>query len=281
MKITGSYGGFPVGDEYDVLITGVLNISPESFYKESTAVNREQVAAKTHQMLQEGAKVIDVGGKSTRPLSLYGGSKPPTEEDELQRVQNVLPSIIEVCEQESAKVSIDTQSALVAEYALEQGAAIVNDISGLQQDTRMAQVVADAHADLVIMPCVKLPGDPTTFTASVDALTISVKIAKSAGIENICIDPGFGGWHGRGSATDLDLLQHYTELRELGLPIYAGVSRKSTIQTIGGANDPNDRLLGSILLTNWLVDRGTHIIRTHDVYATLEGLQVHKFLQRY
>ncbi|MHA2252406.1 MAG: dihydropteroate synthase [Candidatus Kariarchaeaceae archaeon] len=280
MKISGIHGGLNVGDEFDPIITGVINLSPESFYKDSIA--NEQIEKQVSQMILHGANIIDVGALSTRPISLYGGGV-PTQVEELRRIEVKLPLIIEITESEKIPVSIDTQSSEVAELAIELGSKIVNDISGLKSDPHMAEVVAENNVDVVVMSTSVNPGDTCGFEQTKKALEDSIAIAQDAGIprSKIVIDPAFGGWNGKSKKCDLELLRDFISLRTLHLPIYIGVSRKSTISTLDGGKTPEDRLVGSVILTNWLIEHGAHIIRTHDVKETVFGINVAKKLRKF
>jgi dihydropteroate synthase len=280
--IQAFYGGYKVGDGFDPLIVGAINLSPESFYKPSIAVDMKTMIEKIEAMIDAGVQVIDVGALSSRPLEIYGGGL-HTEQEEIERVQQFLPSIIELSDDHNIPISIDTQSSVVAQIAIDYGSAIVNDISGLKRDPNMAEVVADGNVDLVIMASDENPGDVCKMDDVLRVLNDSLDIAKDAGIQKdrIVIDPAFGSWNNKSSDCDYNLLQEFTRLRELGLPVYIGVSRKSTINTLGGGELPEERLAGSLILAHWLVERGAHIIRTHDVKDTINALNVSNSLRSF
>ena len=280
--IQAFYGGYKVGDGNDPLIVGAINLSPESFYKASVAVDMKSLIEKTDEMIDAGVQVIDIGALSSRPIQIYGGIS-HTEKEEIERLQKFLPTVIEIADDHNIPVSIDTQSSVAAQLAIDYGCGIVNDISGLRRDPNMAEVVADGNVDLVVMASDENPGDICKVDDVLQALNESLDIAKDAGIQRdrIAIDPAFGGWSDKSSDCDYNLLHEFSRLRELRLPIYIGVSRKSTIKTLGGGELPKDRLAGSLILTHWLVERGAHIIRTHDVKDTINALNVSNSLRSF
>lgn len=260
------------------LVSGVINISPESFYQGSIA-NKDTLVNRVTEMVTAGAKIIDIGAMSTRPVSIYGG-KEITHKEEKERFEEVLPIITDIASKLNIAISIDTQSSDIVKLGLDYGIMVINDISGLKYDEKIAKLTADNDADLILMACNSKPGDLTSFDSTIQALQESILIAKQYGIDDkrIFIDPAFGGWQGRSSEVDLELIKNFSKFRALGYPIYVGVSRKSTIKTLDGGNTPDERLIGSILLTNYLSDIGIDVIRTHDVKDTILGITVHKNL---
>lgn len=281
-NIQAFYGGYKVGDGHDPLIVGAINISPESFYKPSIAVDTKSLIEKIDEMIEAGVQVIDIGALSSRPIEIYGGVL-HTEQEEIERLQKFLPRVIEIADDNNIPISIDTQSSVAAQLAIDYGCAIVNDISGLKKDPDMAEVVADGNVDLVIMASDQKPGDVCKVDDVIQVLNNSLDIAKDAGVQRdrIAIDPAFGSWNDKSSDCDYNLLSEFSRLRELCLPVYVGVSRKSTIKTLGGGELPKERLAGSLILTHWLVERGAHIIRTHDVKDTVNALNVSNSLRSF
>lgn len=281
-NIEGLHAGYEVGDQHPPLIVGVLNISPESFYKGSVASNKENIISKVESMIEQGSDVLDVGALSTRPVNLYGG-KEATIKEETRRINDYLPIILEIANSRGIPVAIDTQHAQIAEIAIQMGVKVVNDISGLKQDPNMARVIKKHKVDLVIMATNKEPGDCCGVNDTISGLKSSLEIVENAGISRskIVIDPGFGGWAGKDQTCDIKLLEEFNKLRQLNLPIYIGVSRKSTIRTLGGGEIPEDRLVGSVILTQWLVEHGAHIVRTHDVKETRYGLSISNQLKKF
>lgn len=266
-------------DEPSPLICGVINISPESFYTDSIVDKVTLIEQKIRQMVFNGAKVIDVGALSTRPISLYGG-KEITEDEELQRIKEVLHTLLKVCSELQVALCIDTQSARVAKYCLEAGVRVINDISGLTINPSMARILAEYDCDVVLMATHIKPGDISSIDDALGALSKSIKFAEESSInrDRIFIDPGFGGWQGRDKKIDLDLIKNFHKFHQFGLPVYIGVSRKSTISVLNGGKTPEERLIGSVILTNYLSKFDVRVIRTHDVKETILGLQVEQNL---
>ncbi len=256
-------------------LVAALNLSPESFYVGSRVtglVAAEKMRKAIH------ASIVDIGAKSTRPPHLYGGEEEISPEEELRRLEAAVDLIVPLAKELGKQLSIDTQSAKVAEYALEVGFTMVNDISGLKADPDMPELVSRYDADLVVMATRQRPGDCRTMDEIMTALEESIDLALAHGIkrEKISVDPGFGGWQGKGSDCDMDIIRNFARLKDLKLPIYVAVSRKSTIQALGGARDPEDRLPGSLAMAIWLAEQGVDYIRTHDVEKTYRALKVWK-----
>jgi len=271
-SISGKLGKLDVGDGSPVRLVGIINLSPESFYKQDTSRKGLERIIRNH--LAEGAEILDFGGQSTAPVQVYGQSVSLGLEEELRRVQRAFDLISEL-DVTNCELSVDTQRASVAEHALNRGATIVNDISGLKSDERMTHVVADHTASLVIMATHKIPGDSTDMSSIVSALHESLQIASDAGnsMENIVVDPGIGSWGGRPFWHDFDIINKLEMLRELNHPIYVGVSRKSFIGAIIDKM-PEKRLEGSLAATGIIVYNGAHIVRTHDVGATFDAIHI-------
>lgn len=257
-------------------VMGILNTTPDSFSDGGEYMAVEDAVSRAAEMLSEGASIIDVGGESTRP-----GSDPVSLENERNRVLPVLDALTE--QFPDALFSIDTYKAPLAYEALEAGAHIVNDVTGLRHDPDMAEVVAEANAALVVMHSEGDPGDltrPRTYadvTAEVrDRLAQSIETAEQAGVSSILIDPGFG--FGKSHTENLRLINEVDELLALERPVLIGVSRKSTIgATLGTADAPvavENRLHGSLGATAVGAIRGASIVRTHDVAATADLLTV-------
>lgn len=257
-------------------IMGVLNATPDSFSDGGQFLAVEDAVSRAAEMLSEGASIIDVGGESTRP-----GAEPVSADTELDRVLPVVEAITDRFP--DALLSVDTYKPNVAEAALDAGAHIVNDVTGLRHAPEMAEVAADADAPLVIMHSAGGPGDLTSpreyadVTAEVrDVLAQAIETAETAGVESIIIDPGFG--FGKSHTENLRLINEIDELLTLDRPLLMGVSRKSTIGvTLGSEDAPapvDDRLFGSLGATAVGVMRGATIVRTHDVAATADMIRV-------
>jgi dihydropteroate synthase len=255
---------------------GILNATPDSFSDGGQFLAVEDAVSRAAEMLSAGASIIDVGGESTRP-----GADPVPADRERDRV---VPVIEALCDRfPEALISIDTYKPEVARAALEAGAHIVNDVTGLRHHPEMAEVAADAGAPLIIMHSVGEPGNLTSpreyadVTAEVrDALAQSIETAEEAGVDSIVVDPGFG--FGKSHTENLRLINDVDELLTLDRPVLIGVSRKSTIgATLGTEDAPapvEDRLFGSLGATAVGVMRGATLVRTHDVTATMDFLTV-------
>ena len=264
-------------------VMGILNVTPDSFSDGGQFLDADDAIARAGEMLDEGAAIIDVGGESTRPAgSVYGeGASAVAIEEELDRVLPVIHGIRDRFPE--ALISIDTYKPDVARAALEAGAHIINDITGLRHYPETADVAAEMGAPLVVMHSLGRPGamphthDYDDVTTDVkDTLTDAVSIANDAGVRHIVTDPGFG--FGKTAEENLRLINTVDALLDLGYPVLVGISRKSTIGAVlGREDDPaptGERLYGSLGATAVAILRGATIVRTHDVQPTVEMLTV-------
>lgn len=263
-------------------VMGILNVTPDSFSDGGQYFDVNDAVARAGGMLEEGATIIDVGGESTRPAgSVYGegAAAIPTEEER----GRVLP-VIEAIRRRypEAIISVDTYKPEVARAALETGAHLINDVTGLRYYPEMAEVAADFGAPLIVMHSLGRPGDmPHTHhyddvTAEVkESLTESIALAEKAGVRHLVTDPGFG--FGKSVAENLQLVNTVDELLALNYPVMVGVSRKSTIGAVLGTPDTpapvGERLYGSLGATAVAVMRGATLVRAHDVRPTVEMLR--------
>jgi len=249
-----------------IAIMGILNLTPDSFYDGGRYTQEKKAIVRVEEMVSYGADLIDIGGESTRP----GATKVSTEE-ELRRVIPIIGKIKELFE---IPVSVDTYKAHIAQEAIEAGADMINDISGLRFDSEMKHVVAKYKVPLVLMHIKGTPGDmqnnphyDSLLGEITSYLRESILIAKEAGIdeERIVIDPGIG--FGKSVRHNLEIINKLSELKSLGRPILIGVSRKSFIGNV--LNLPlQERLEGSLAATCLAVTQGARIVRTHDVKET-------------
>ena len=255
------------------LIMGVLNLTPDSFSDGGRFVDPPAAVAHARNLVDEGADIIDVGAESTRP---YGGAVPVSLEAERARLSPVLPQLVAL----GIPVSIDTLKARVAAWALEQGAAIVNDVWGLQRDADMARVVADHGAPVVIMhnrenadPAIDIVADVTDFFSR------SLEIAGNAGISrgSIVLDPGIG--FGKTSEQSLTCIARLDAWRGFGLPLMIGASRKRFIHWLA-PSAPMERLGGSLAAHILAVENGAAMVRVHDVAPTVQALAVAAAIRR-
>jgi dihydropteroate synthase len=278
--IRGRLGGLEVGDGVPVRLMGVLNASPESFYAGSVAVEADELARRAEQMAAEGADLIDVGAMSTAPW-VHGAL---SDEAEAARLG---PAVAAVRRAVDLPISADTQRVLPARAALDAGASIVNDVSGLLEDRGLATLVADGGADLIVMARDLRPGRGSPIARIAGRLRASLVLARAAGIapDRVTVDPGIGFTsHAELSALawNVRVIRDLARLRRLGRPILVGISRKRFIGRILGldVDDPSGRLVGSLAATAIAVANGAHVVRTHDVAATREAVRVAEALRR-
>ncbi|MCI0423695.1 MAG: dihydropteroate synthase [Acidobacteria bacterium] len=246
------------------LIMGVLNVTPDSFFKESRRRRFRDAVSRGLQLEEEGADILDIGGESTRPPFLH--VLPPTEE-----IRRIVPVIEALRKRLSIPISVDTFKAQVAHAAISAGAEIVNDVGGLRLDRKMPEVVASEKAALVVMhsrgkpeQMHHLPRVRNVLKVVLESLERSIRRAVSAGIgrEQIIVDPGIG--FSKTAEDNLILLKNLAVLSRLRLPILVGASRKSFLGKI--LNVPvEQRLLGSLACCAMAVLEGAHIVRVHDV----------------
>ena len=249
------------------LVMGILNVTPDSFSDGGQFLDPETAIAHARQMTSEGADIIDIGAESTRP---YGGAARVTAEDELRRLEPILAPICAL----GTPVSIDTMKAEVARWAIGQGAAMVNDVWGLQRDSEMAPAVAESALPVVIMhnreaadPAIDIMADVEAFFAR------SLGIAAQAGIapERIVLDPGIG--FGKTPDQSIEVMAKLARLKGFGRPLLVGASRKRFIDKLSPA-PPDRRLGGSIAAHLVSVLNGAAILRVHDVAETVQALKV-------
>jgi dihydropteroate synthase len=249
------------------LVMGVLNVTPDSFSDGGRFLDPGAAIEQARRMVAEGADILDIGAESTRP---YGDAVDVPLEDELRRLEPILPAVVAL----GVPVSIDTIKPKVAAAALAAGAAIVNDVWGLQRDPDMAPLIA-AHAAPVVIMHNRAAADSTIdIMADIMAfLTRSLAIAERAGIarERIVLDPGIG--FGKTPEQSLIAIARLGELKSFGLPLLVGASRKRFIDKVSPA-PPDRRLGGSIAAHRAAVAAGAAIIRAHDVAETMQALRV-------
>lgn len=249
------------------IVMGVLNVTPDSFSDGGRFLDPKTAIDQARRMIAEGADVLDIGAESTRP---YGGAVAVSIAEEMRRLAPVLPAVVAL----GVPVSIDTMKAEVAAWALAAGAAIVNDVWGLQRDSELARVVAQ-HAVPVIIMHNREAADPSIdIIADISAFfSRSLDIAARAGIarQNIVLDPGIG--FGKTPEQSLTAIARLPELKSFGLPLLVGASRKRFMDTVSPA-PPDQRLGGSIAAHLLAVAGGAAIIRTHDVAETAQALRV-------
>ena len=256
-------------------IMGILNVTPDSFSDGGRYMDIPRALAHAERMIEEGADIIDIGGESTRP-----GSEPVSLQEEMDRVLPVLEKLL----QWNIDISIDTTKPELARKALEMGAHILNDISGLQYDERIADHVAAHNASLVIMHIKGVPKTMQEDPFSSDIIEeiyaffkrqIAIAIQRGVKKEHIILDPGIG--FGKRLEDNISILKELESFRDLGHPILIGASRKSMIGMITGAKI-EQRLPGSLAIAMIAAQRGADIVRVHDVAETVQALSVYEKL---
>jgi len=249
------------------VVMGVLNVTPDSFSDGGRFLAPPAAIEHAERLAREGADIIDIGAESTRP---YGGMSPVPLDEERARLEPILPALAAM----AIPVSIDTMKAGIAAWALEAGAAIVNDVWGLQRDPDMARVVAEHGAPVVIMhnrdradPGIDIVADVTEFFSR------SLEIAWAANIshDRIVLDPGIG--FGKTAEQSMACIARLHEWHGFDLPLLVGASRKRFINAIV-PSEPAERLGGSIAAHLIAAEHGAAIIRTHDVAPTAQALAV-------
>ena len=248
-------------------VMGVLNVTPDSFSDGGKFLAPNQALAQAKRLIADGADLIDIGAESTRP---YGGAQPVSADMELRRLQPVLAEIVAL----GVPVSIDSMKADVVAWALEEGAAIANDVWGLQRGDEMAALLAARNAPVIVMhnrdradPSIDIMQDIAAFFER------SLDVAARTGLarENIVLDPGIG--FGKTQEQSLIALARLDELKSFGLPLLVGASRKVFIASVS-PSEPQQRLGGSVAAHLAAARRGAGIIRTHDVAETVQALRV-------
>jgi len=260
------------------LVMGVLNITPDSFSDGGAYLDSEAAIARALQIQKDGADILDIGGESTRP-----GASPISSEEEIRRV---LPVIKVLRGKLRIPMSVDTRRADVAEAALRAGAEILNDVSALRTDQRLAEIARRARAPLILM---HMRGTPQTMQRGPFAgdvirdvmagLRQAVALAKRAGLakSQLLLDPGIG--FGKKHEQNFEILARLPELARLGCPIVIGTSRKAFLGKALAAPDgtsapPGERLLGTAATVTASILGGAHIVRVHDVAEMVQVVRI-------
>jgi dihydropteroate synthase len=275
----------PIGER--TLIMGVLNVTPDSFSDGGQFYSIDKALAHADQMIAEGADIIDVGGESTRP----GGAAAVSAEEEIRRV---IPVIERLAKTSPVPISIDTTKSEVARAALDAGAAIVNDISGLRFDAELANEAVRTGAGLVLMhsrgtmeTLHQLPPVSDIFAEVINGLRTSITTAEQRGVkrESIVIDPGIG--FGKSQEQNIELIARLDKLAEAfpDFPVLIGTSRKSFLGRIladknGKPAPPEQRLYGTMATITSAVVNGAPIVRVHDVKAAVETVTIARAIKR-
>ncbi len=260
------------------LLMGVINVTPDSFSDGGLFFESRQAISHACRLWEEGADILDVGGASSRP-----GAEPVPVAEEIRRV---LPVVEELAGRSGCVVSVDTVSYEVAARCLDAGASIINDISGLQQDPRLARLAAEAKAGLILM---HMRGDPRTMQSLTDygdlegeihwffERQVAYALAEGVQPDQIVLDPGIG--FSKTAEQNLLILKHLDRIRLEGYPLLIGVSRKSFIGKITGA-EPRGRLMGTAGAVAASVLNGADCVRVHDVGLLRDTVAVADAIRR-
>lgn len=247
-----------------IQIMGILNVTPDSFSDGGVYFSLKKAVSRAKEMIKEGANIIDVGGESSGPNSVF-----VPEKEELKRVIPVIKKIVPICKKHGVLISIDTYKSEVARKAVQAGAEIINDVTALRGDPKMAQTAAKLGMPIILM----YSKDPTARTTRqkkhyknvtktiMEFLKSRIKYAQKAGIkkENIIIDPGMGAFISAIPKYSFEILRGLNEFKKLGFPILIGTSRKSFLP---GAL--NQRQIPSLIANLVASKNGASILRVHD-----------------
>ena len=265
----------PLGSS--VLIMGILNVTPDSFSDGGRFVDPVAAVDQAQKMIAEGADIIDIGGESTRPGVSY-----INEEEEIVRIRPIVEAL---GKRTDIPLSIDTRKAAVAQVALDLGVAIVNDVSALQDDSRMAQVIEESGAGVVLMhrqghsaTMQDAPHYEDVVEEVKSFLAKRVALAQSMGIpsDRIIVDPGIG--FGKTCKHNFKILANLGEFLEINQPLLVGLSRKGFIGELTG-KPVAEREMGNAAAIAIAVWQGTHILRVHDVGAMKDAIRVAQALR--
>ena len=249
------------------LVMGVLNVTPDSFSDGGRFLDPAKALDQAERMIAEGADVIDVGAESTRP---YGGAVPVSAEDELARLAPIFGKVVDL----GVPVSIDTLKPEVAAWALDRGAAMINDVWGLQGDAGLATLAAERQVPVAVIHNRDKADPAIDILADIDAFfRRSLAIAERAGIarEQIVLDPGIG--FGKTPQQSMVTIAQLARFKCFGLPLLVGASRKRFITAVT-PSEPDQRLGGSLAAHLLAVENGAAIVRVHDVAETVQALRV-------
>jgi dihydropteroate synthase len=254
---------------------GVINLTPDSFSDGGSYSTPDAAWAQIDKLILHGAEVIDIGGESTRP-----GALPVQPAVQIERLG---PILTRFKDRYSVGLSVDTTSSTVAEFALQSGADIINDISALRFEPELADHIAKWDGIVVLNHSRATPATMQSqphyddITSEIQSeLSQSVTVAQAAGINKIIIDPGIG--FGKTLDNNLETLRHLRRFDTLGYPIMVGTSRKSFIAKITGESDTT-RLAGTISSTLWAINNGARILRVHDVEEVNKAVKVWQMIK--
>lgn len=256
---------------------GIINTTPDSFSDGGKYLDHSRAMDRIHLMLKNGADIIDVGGESTRP-----GADPVSVQEELERVIPLLEQAVPVFS--DAVFSIDTTKYEVAKKALQAGAKMVNDVSGLQKEPRLADLCAEYDATYILMHS---QGDPKTMQKNPEYNDVIEDVtafferqsaeAKKRGVHHLILDPGIG--FGKTLEHNLKLIAHLDKFKKFGFPILVGASRKSMLGKILDDRPTDDRITGTVALHYHALIKGANILRVHDVKEASDSIRIFNAVQ--
>ena len=265
---------FQIGDDFPTIIMGVINLSPESFYKGSVYENLNDLEQVSLEMIKNGAKILDLGARSTAPWSEVISIQ--------EEINRIIPAMEKLCKiiPDDIIVSIDTQYREVAEPCYEiankfKKKVLINDVSCLKTDLTLEDFIIDQNLPVILMASKNIPGDCLTITEIINEFENIIKKLQARGYDDnkIILDPGIGRWvEEKTHIYDLKIINNLTQLRKLQKPILIAISRKSFIGSTLNPNDPPKpqyRYDGTLSATAIAVFKGAHIVRTHDVNRQL------------
>lgn len=265
--------GRPVGPGCPVRVMGVINVSPESFFKRSVPSSEKALAKWAETMELNGADFIDVGAMSTAPY-LKTEISPREEAKRLSGAVRVLRKAT------SLPISIDTSRAEPAQAGFEAGAKILNDVTGLLRDPLLGKLAAQSQGVILMAHPMgrkrPAPGAPVSILKSIFKKQIRAALAAKISKSKIVLDPGIGFFRNESMPWwkwDLHVLQNLDQLKSLGFPLLVGISRKSFLGHLLGGVPPEERLSASLAATLFAVSKGVSLVRTHDVLATVQALK--------
>jgi dihydropteroate synthase len=259
------------------LVMGILNITSDSFYDGGKYLNEAEWLAQAQKMITEGADIIDIGAYSTRP-----GAQNVSEETEIERLTTTIKSVRKAFPE--VLISADTFRSKVAEKAIEAGANIINDISGGTMDEKMFETIAKLNVPYVLM---HIQGTPATMQANPTYENVTkevmsffeerIALLEKLGLKKVILDLGFG--FGKSIEHNYELLQNLEQFQKFGLPVLAGISRKSMIYKLLNISQ-KESLNGTTILNTIAVQKGAKLLRVHDVKEAKEVVSLHTFLNK-
>ena len=262
--------GLKIGDGAPVRTMGVINCSPESFFKGSYRSGKA-IGQRAMEMVAQGADIIDVGARSTSPLA-----PPVSPSCEAERIVAALQEL----EGTGATISVDTMRPVVLRQCLKFDIHAINDINGLA-DPEYAKMAADSGLPCFLMASTATPGDSTDLAGTFNALQLVTSRCESLSIREYVLDPGIGLWNpGRNVALDWELCRQFHKFKRFNHPLLVAISRKTFIGDLLSRTLPEGRLAGSLALTALLLSKGAAIVRCHDVKETRDAITVYETMEK-